>query len=151
MATHDRTGIVPALYYQDATAALDFLEAAFGFEVELRVTDAEGQVQHAQMALGEGRIRLGPPGWETWVKSPSQLGGANTQSVHVAVADATVHCARARAAGAVIVAEPAEQFYGDVTYRARDPEGHVWTFYQPMRDIPIADMEAASGLKITPR
>ncbi|MEA1652068.1 VOC family protein [Nitrospirillum sp. BR 11164] len=151
MATHDCSGIVPALYYQDATAALDFLEAAFGFTVEVRVTDTDGQVQHAQMALGEGRIRLGPPGWDDWVKSPSQVRGANTQSVHVAVADASAHCARARAAGAIIVAEPAEQFYGDFTYRARDPEGHVWTFFQPMRDVPIAEMEAASGLKITAR
>ncbi|MEC4591665.1 MULTISPECIES: VOC family protein [Nitrospirillum] len=151
MAAHDRGGIIPALYYRDATAALGFLEAAFGFAVEVRVTDTGGRVQHAQMVLGEGRIRLGPPGWDDWVKSPSQVGGANTQSVHVAVPDAIAHCARARAAGAVIVAEPAEQFYGDFTYRARDPEGHVWTFFQPVRDVPIAEMEANSGLKITTR
>ena len=34
----------------------------------------------------------------------------------------------ARAAGAKIIAEPETQFYGDRTYRAKDPEGHIWTF-----------------------
>jgi hypothetical protein len=34
----------------------------------------------------------------------------------------------ARTAGADIIAEPETQFYGDRTYRAKDPEGHIWTF-----------------------
>ena len=55
---------------------------------------------------------------------------------------------RARAAGAVILAEPEDQFYGDRTYRARDPEGHVWTFGQTVRYVPETEWEAASGLKV---
>jgi uncharacterized glyoxalase superfamily protein PhnB len=46
------------------------------------------------------------------------------------------HFARAQAAGAVIVQELADQFYGRRTYRALDLEGHLWTFLQP---IPMAD------------
>jgi len=34
----------------------------------------------------------------------------------------------ARTTGAEIIQEPETQFYGDRTYRARDPEGHIWTF-----------------------
>lgn len=49
--------------------------------------------------------------------------------------DLDAHCARARAAGAVIAAEPGDQFYGDRTYRAVDPEGHVWTFSRHVRDV----------------
>jgi uncharacterized glyoxalase superfamily protein PhnB len=37
-------------------------------------------------------------------------------------------CERARAAGAEVLLEPEKQFYGDRTYRARDSEGHIWTF-----------------------
>jgi len=47
-----------------------------------------------------------------------------------------------------IVAEPSDQFYGDRTYRARDPEGHLWTFSQPVRVVSREDAEKASGLKI---
>ena len=39
-----------------------------------------------------------------------------------------------RAAGAEILQRPETQFYGDRTYRARDPEGHIWTFGQTVQD-----------------
>ena len=55
---------------------------------------------------------------------------------------------RARAAGAHISQEPEDQFYGDRTYRAIDPEGHVWVFTQPVRAVSVAEQEAATGLKI---
>jgi hypothetical protein len=45
--------------------------------------------------------------------------------------------------------EPADQFYGARTYRAKDPEGHVWTFGQTIRDVSRDEAERVSGLKIT--
>lgn len=45
--------------------------------------------------------------------------------------------------------EPADQFYGAVTYRCRDPEGHIWTVAQHVREVSRKEAEAASGLKIT--
>ena len=145
----DQPAIVPALSYADPNAAVDFLEAAFGFEPGLSVTDSEGRIQHAELTWRGGRIMLGPAGWAEWAKNPTAVGGANTQCVHVDVTDIDAHCARARAAGAEILAEPADQFYGDRTYRARDPEGHVWNFGQRMREVSAAEMEAATGLRIT--
>lgn len=147
----ERNAIVPALSYADPKAAIAFLEAAFGFEPSLVVSHADGSIGHAELTYGNGQVMLGPMGWADWAKSPQAVSGANTQTVHVAVADVDAHCARARAAGAEILAEPADQFYGDRTYRARDPEGHVWTFGQHVREVSTADMEAASGLKITTR
>ena len=41
------------------------------------------------------------------------------------------HRERARAAGAEIVTELAEQPDGDRRYDARDPEGHLWSFAEP--------------------
>jgi uncharacterized glyoxalase superfamily protein PhnB len=145
----DRNAIVPALSYADPNAAVTFLEAAFGFELTLNVTDTEGRTQHAELAYGGGRVMLGPMGWADWAKSPQALGGVNTQSVHVEVTGIDAHCARARAAGAEILAEPTDQFYGHRTYRARDREGHVWTFGQPVREVSSAEMEAATGLKVS--
>ena len=59
------------------------------------------------------------------------------------------HYERARAAGATIAAEPADQFYGDRTYRAVDPEGHCWTFAAHVRDVSRAEAEEALGQPIT--
>jgi hypothetical protein len=46
--------------------------------------------------------------------------------------------------------EPADQFYGDRSYIAIDPEGHRWTFSQPVRVVTPAEMEQATGLKYKP-
>ena len=62
--------------------------------------------------------------------------------------DLDEHCERARAAGATIAAEPADQFYGDRTYRAIDLEGHCWTFSAHVRDVTRAEAEAAIGQPI---
>ena len=61
--------------------------------------------------------------------------------------DIDAHCARAREAGATIVNEPADQFFGERTYLAVDFEGHHWTFSQTIKDVSVEDMEAASGFK----
>jgi uncharacterized glyoxalase superfamily protein PhnB len=58
------------------------------------------------------------------------------------------HCERAKAARAEIVEEPTDWFYGERLYRARDPEGHVWTFSQPVRSVPREEAEQLSGLQI---
>jgi hypothetical protein len=49
---------------------------------------------------------------------------------------------------AEIIQAPADQFYGERQYRARDPEGHVWTFAQTIRVVPREEAEQLSGLSI---
>ena len=141
-----------AAFYRDPRAALEWLARAFGFEVTMAIDDPENDPRnsHYEMAVeGRGRIMIGGE-WADWTRSPASIGGANTQSTHVDLArDIDAHCDRARAAGAVIVAEPQDQFYGDRTYRAVDLEGHVWTFAQHVRDVTRAEAEQAIGLPIT--
>jgi uncharacterized glyoxalase superfamily protein PhnB len=54
----------------------------------------------------------------------------------VIVADPDAHYAHARAAGAEIVQDIADQDYGGRGYLCRDPEGHLWWFgsYDPWKD-----------------
>src|SRR5437868_13810478 len=97
---------------------------------------------------GRGRIMVGAE-WTEWARSPRSVQGANTQTLHVDVdGDIDAHYARARAAGAVIAREVEDQFYGDRTYSAIDPEGHVWSFSMHVRDVTREEAEQASGLKI---
>ena len=143
-----RPALGSALFYKNAFAALDWLETAFGFERTMVITDKEGNLGHSEMRFGDGYIMIGTE-WIDYVASPASIGGKNTQSIHVHLADGIDdHCERARAAGAEILQEPADQFYGDRTYRARDPEGHVWTFGQSVRRVGREEAEKASGLTI---
>lgn len=142
-------GFRSALFYQDPKTALAWLEEAFGFELVMLLEDADGNVAHSQMEFGDSYVMIGQE-WSADHKSPKSVGGKNTQTVHVQIdSDVDAHFARAKAAGAEIMAEPETQFYGDRTYRCRDPEGHIWTVSQTVASVSREEAEAASGLKIT--
>jgi len=91
----------------------------------------DGRIRHAEMDVAAGGVILmGYPGSQ--YRNPKRL-GTMTQTVYIQVDDVDAHGARARAAAAVIVEEPADQVYGDRRYAAGDPEGHRWYFAQPIR------------------
>ena len=143
-----RSTLNSALFYRDPRAALAFLEAGFGFERAMVIEDPQGAIVHSEMKLGEDLIMIGPE-FTGDHQSPASVGGKNTQTVHIRLdADIDGHCARARAAGFTILAEPEDQFYGDRTYRCRDPEGHIWTVGQTVRQVSAEEAAAATGLKI---
>lgn len=144
-----RGKLISAVVYRDPKAALRFLEAAFGFELFMLIEDEAGNLVHSEMRFGDAAIMVGHE-WSDDHKSPASIGGKVTQSVAISIdTDIHAHCARARAAGMEILTEPQLQFYGDSTYRCRDPEGHIWTVAQTIEEVSREDAEAASGLKIT--
>ena len=143
-----RTALTSALCYRDPKAALKFLEEAFGFDLVMLIEDADGNLAHSEMKFGDSLLMVGNE-WTAQHKSPASIEGFNTQTVHIHLEDGIdAHCERARAAGAEILMEPADQFYGDRTYRCRDPEGHFWTVGAPVRTVTEAQAEAESGLKV---
>lgn len=134
--------VMPYLLYEDSDAALEFLVSAFGFTEKMRLTGADGRIDHAEVEMGNGVIMFGTP--ETEYKNPAKLGG-RTQNVYVYVDDVDAHCERARKAGARIVREPEDQFYGDRNYLAHDPEGHEWYFGTHVRNMSEDEMQAAGN------
>jgi uncharacterized glyoxalase superfamily protein PhnB len=137
--------ISTAIFYQDGAAAIDWLSRAFGFELRLKVEGDGGRIDHSELTFGTGLIMVGQEGPRpngpnlAPVRSPKTIGGYNTQTLMVFVDDVEAHCARARAAGARIFAEPEVHDYGedhwaDRSYGAMDPEGHHWWFTQRVRN-----------------
>ncbi|HJW40201.1 MAG TPA: VOC family protein [Rhizomicrobium sp.] len=138
----------PSVNYQDNRAAIEWLQKAFGFEPSMIITDDAGKIVHSEMRFEGAEVMIAHE-WSDITRSPKSIGGKNTQQIHVQLrSDIDGHCARAKAAGATIVAEPSDQFYGDRTYRATDLEGHLWTFGQAVKVVSNDEMEKASGLKI---
>jgi uncharacterized glyoxalase superfamily protein PhnB len=132
------TTIIPSMRYRDALAAIDWLCRAFGFERHAVYADGD-TVHHAQLVFGNGMIMLGSADnaseWGRFVVQPSEVGNRETQSACVIVSDADAHYAQARANGAEIVIDIADQAYGGRGYACRDPEGHLWWFgtYDPWK------------------
>lgn len=149
--------IAPALYYRNAAAAIDWLCDAFGFDVRLKVDGEGGKVAHSELVYGGGLIMVGEAGLypDKRLVEPTEVGGANTQSLMVYVDDIEAHHARAVAAGATIAAaiktsDYGEEYWADRGYEAVDPGGHHWWFSQRTREAtrytPVLDEhDKASG------
>jgi uncharacterized glyoxalase superfamily protein PhnB len=120
------------LTYDDAEAAVDWLERAFGFE-RSSVHEANGKLAHAELRFGDGMIMLGPAGKNDFgLKTPREL-GAVSQGVYLIVDDIAEQYDRARTSGAEILRELADTDYGSREFMAGDPEGNIWSFgtYRP--------------------
>ena len=108
--------IVPQVPYEDVSAALSFLERAFGFR----------EIPTARLVSADG----------------GKSGGIESQYISVYVDDVDAHYQRAVAAGARIANGLRDYVWGDRpyeahrTYEALDPEGHRWRFHQLLREVP---------------
>jgi len=117
----------PSLRYQDARAAIDFLERAFGFETRAVHENEDGTVAHAEVGLGDQMVMLGTDRPDDRWGSHAGMGW-----IYVAVDDIEALHARAREAGAEVT-DLTDQDYGSRDFSARDPEGNQWSFgtYRP--------------------
>ena len=135
---------IPDLRYRNAPAAIEWLCRTFGFEKNLVVPGEHGTIAHAQLSFGNGMIMLGSvleneTEFGRLMKQPEEIGGAETQSAYVVVADADAVYARAKAAGAKIAIEIKDEDYGGRDFSCYDLEGHLWSFgtydpWQPSHD-----------------
>jgi uncharacterized glyoxalase superfamily protein PhnB len=133
-----RSTILPAMRYQDAKAAIDWLCTVFGFERHAVYEGNDGTIMHAELTLGGGMIMLGSARDDAYgrgFKSPADLGGMETRSAYIVVADADAVFARAQAAGATVVRPLQNMDYGSREFTIRDLEGHSWSVgtYNPWK------------------
>ena len=99
------------------------------------VAESAGVHTSRTLLLAELRLLLAVCPASTGVDSPA--------FVHVYVDDIDAHHARAKEAGAEITREPEDQFYGDRTYGAKDPQGMSWYFAQHVREMSAEEMGPA--------
>jgi uncharacterized glyoxalase superfamily protein PhnB len=142
--------ITSVLFYDNPRAATDFLSRAFGLEVRARAERKgthPGRLAHTELVLPGGVVLVDQSAtksgdeeapWRARQRSPDSLRGANTQSLCVYVDRVDDHCARARAAGAMVVCEPQTEDHGegrgvDRSYGALDNEGHLWWFIERLQ------------------
>jgi uncharacterized glyoxalase superfamily protein PhnB len=120
---------IPAIHYQDAPAAIEWLCQALGFEKQAVYPGPDGTIMHSQLTFGNGMVMVSSASGSAYgklVKRPAEPGMANTQSSCLIVNDADEVYARAKSAGAEMVIDIADQGYGGRAFTCRDPEGHLW-------------------------
>jgi uncharacterized glyoxalase superfamily protein PhnB len=130
VATHTKSTIMPALRYQDAPAAIEWLCNVLGFERHAVYPGPDGTIGHAELILNGGMLMLGSQkddGNGNRFKSPKELGNLETGSIYVVVTDADTAYKRAQAAGAMIVKPIEDTHYSSREFGVKDFEGHTWT------------------------
>jgi PhnB protein len=120
--------VTPRLVVRDGAAAIDFYREAFGAEeIGERFTGPSGELIHAELRIGDSVVMIsdeaddGAP-----ARSPESLGGVVSAIMATYWEDVDAAWSRAVAAGAEVLYELADQFYGERGGRLRDPFGQQW-------------------------
>jgi PhnB protein len=148
MAEPVRTGledrIVPYLLVDGAGDAIDFYTKAFGATELFRLAMPDGSIGHAEIEIGGARVFLAdaPDDMPGDSGNPRKLGGT-TVLLHRYVPDVDAAVATAKAAGATVLREPEDQFYGDRASVVQDPWGHQWSLHTHIRDVSAEEMAQA--------
>ncbi len=127
-----------------AAAAIDFYKEAFGATERYRMEMPDGSIGHADLLVNGAAVYLAdaPDDMEGDAANPGKLGGTSVL-LHQYVADVDAVTERAVKAGAVLVREPADQFYGDRSAVVADPYGHQWSLHMHIRDVSPEEMARA--------
>src|SRR5687767_2505307 len=135
--------VTPYLACGDAASAIDFYKKAFGAAEIMRMPSPGGKIGHAEIQIGDSRVMLTDEYAAMDFLGPKSRGGT-TVHIHVYTKDADATFARAVAAGAKVLREVSDQFYGDRTGSLEDPFGHVWHIATHKEDLSKAEMKKRS-------
>ncbi len=126
-----RPAALPYLSVADARRALRWYADAFGAVVigEPVVMD-DNRIGHAELAIGGGVLYLADDFPELGLRAPAA--GATSVSLMLPVADTDATLERARAHGATVAREVADE-HGSRNATVVDPFGHRWMLTGPMR------------------
>ena len=122
--------LTPALTVRDVDKEINFCQRAFGLEKGYAMPDKTGKTVHGDLKYeGETIVMLGREGaMGCPSKSPASSKADCPISLYVYCSDIDALYQRAKAAGATVVSEPADMFWGDRVATFKDPEGYTWMF-----------------------
>ncbi|MFB6554381.1 VOC family protein [Streptomyces sp. NPDC056405] len=134
-----RYAVIPHIMVDDAAAAIDFYQRAFGAREDFRIDAPGGGIMHAEITIGRSALMLGDSSVDeaeaASFAAPASLGGGTSVTLHVFVPDVDSLAERAEAAGAEILQPPQDMFHGDRTVILKDPSGHLWVFLTHIEDV----------------
>jgi PhnB protein len=122
----------PFLIVEGAPKLIQFLKQTFEARVEESVERPDGRIAHAELTVGDSIIMMADA-------TPKY--GATEVHLYVYLENVDLTFKRALEAGASMVQEPADQFYGDRTAAVKDPTGNYWWIAQHVEDVSPEELE----------
>jgi PhnB protein len=125
--------VTPILVVKNAPALIDFIKKAFDGKERYRMVGPEGEIMHAEVAIGDSFVMLG---------EASERRGPVSASLYVYVEDADRFYKKALEAGATSVMPLTDQFYGDRSGCVKDSTGNIWWIATHIEDVSPEEMHA---------
>jgi PhnB protein len=131
--------ITPYLPVDDAAAAIDFYQRAFGAKERARMPGPDGKIAHAEIEIGNSVVMVSDPFPQATARPPKELGGTSA-GIFMYVENVDEIFRRAVDAGASPTMEPDDMFWGDRFGSVTDPFGHAWQIATHVEDVPPEEM-----------
>jgi PhnB protein len=143
--------VTPRLVVSDGHGAIEFYARAFGAEeVGERFTDPDGRVIHAVVKIGDSMVMITEDMADGPVAAPGRVGGLVTTVMALYWEDVDAAWQRALAAGAEVLFDLDNQFYGERGGRLRDPFGQQWMMSQRIEDLSLEEIGRRAAASFDP-
>ena len=138
--------ISPLLSVDDIAKSMDYYDRVLGFQKGLTLPGDDGKLMHGEAHLGELMLmfRLAQePGNIAAAKlaqgAPKGLGVV----LYIDIGDQDIdrYYKDVRKAGAKVIQEIDDQFWGDRIFNIEDPDGYIITFSKHVRDVDFSQMQ----------
>lgn len=129
------------LVVEDVRAAVDFYERALGARVTRVLHLPDRSIATAELDMQGLQVALAAPVPGTSLATPRST-ATSVAAYRFMVPDADAAMDRAVGAGATAYSPVRDAFWGVRTGEVLDPSGHRWAFDQPLREVPVEEIEA---------
>src|ERR1035437_9994984 len=116
--------VTPRLFVHEAPKLVDFLKHAFGAAGTFR-TDGPSEIR-----IGDSIVMVGEVG----------VREAMSSFLYLYLEDMDAAYRRALEAGATVIEEPSDMFYGDRRATVRDPFGNIWQIATRKEDLSLDEI-----------
>ncbi|WP_166830328.1 VOC family protein [Thalassoroseus pseudoceratinae] len=140
MAENTIRDVFPYLRVRNASDAIEFYKKAFGATEKFRLSEPSGRIGHAELEFGTYVVMFSDEYPEHGIQGPEAFGGTGS-SIHLHVDDVDAMTQQAVDAGAKLVMEPKDQFYGERSSKVLDPFGHEWLLGSHIEDVSPEEMQ----------
>jgi PhnB protein len=124
--------VIPYLVAKGAAGLIDFAKQVFDAKEIGRMPGPDGTIGHAEFRIGDSVIM---------VSDGNEQHPPRTAMLHVYVVDADAVYQKAIEAGAKVVREVANQFYGDRSGGVEDKWGNQWWISTHVEDVAPEELE----------
>jgi uncharacterized glyoxalase superfamily protein PhnB len=126
------TWLTTALNVPDVNAAVGFYTGAMKMVAIAELEGESGEMLFARIRYRGTNFTLNKEGWDSDLNSPMTSGVPVPFIFYMYVDDAATLVKEMVEAGATVLIEPTEMFWGDLKARVKDPFGFIWDIAQKL-------------------